>query len=282
MTRKRVILRRWLAALACVAALCLTTALGFWQLGRAAHKEALHAAQQARAASAPLAAHAVQAALQAAPHAEAAVQQLLHQPVALQGQWLPLHTVYLDNRPMQGRPGFWVFTPLQLSSGAVVLVQRGWIARNFQDRLALQPIDTPTGTVTVQGHVAGEPARLYALGVNGPASVPASASAPPTAPIYQNLQLADWAQRTGLPLWPVTVVQSGPPSEGLQRAWPQPLSGVDKHYGYALQWFGIAAALLAMLLWFQVWVPLRRARTPQVGLHNNQYESGEQAHVRSP
>lgn len=277
MTHKRENLRKWLGVLACVAALCLASSLGFWQLGRAADKQALHAAQQSRGAAAPLAAGAVQAALQAAPSNDAAVQQLLHRPVALQGQWLAAHTVYLDNRPMQGRPGFWVFTPLQLASGDVVLVQRGWIARNFQDRLALQPVQTPAGVVTVQGHLAGEPAQLYALG-DGAHAMPA-----PGAPqIYQNLRLADWAQRAGLPLWPVTVVQSGPPSEGVLREWPQPLSGVDKHYGYAFQWFAMAAVLLALLLWFQLWVPLRRARTVRDGVKNNMQESGDPNNVLSP
>ena len=31
---------------------------------------------------------------------------------------------------MQGQPGFWVLTPLKLTSGGVVLVQRGWVVRD--------------------------------------------------------------------------------------------------------------------------------------------------------
>eukprot|EP01030_Chromulinospumella_sphaerica_P005789 gene5789-5664_t len=91
-----------------------------------------------------------------AAHAEA----LLHRAVTLQGRWLPEHTVYLDNRQMQGRPGFYVVTPLLLpDEKTVVLVQRGWVARNFQDRTQVPRIDTPTGPVQVQGRVAALPSR---------------------------------------------------------------------------------------------------------------------------
>ena len=52
---------------------------------------------------------------------------LLHRPVILHGHWLAAATVYLDNRQMNGRPGFYVLTPLQLDDRPeVVLVQRGW------------------------------------------------------------------------------------------------------------------------------------------------------------
>ena len=46
-----------------------------------------------------------------------------------------------------GRQGFIVVTPLQLegSAAATILVQRGWVPRNFQDRTALPPVDTPEG-----------------------------------------------------------------------------------------------------------------------------------------
>ncbi|MEG1374939.1 MAG: SURF1 family protein, partial [Comamonas sp.] len=78
--------------------------------------------------------------------------------------------------------------------------------------------------------------------------------------IRQNLNLTAYAQTTGLPLWPVTVVQTGAASEGLLRAWPQPSSGIATHQGYAFQWFAIAAVLAAMVLWFQFLRPARSAR----------------------
>ena len=251
MTRKRGNLRWWIATLCGVCGVLLGIALGLWQLDRAAQKKQLHAAAQAQA-EAPL--------LDAGLLSQRFAHNLrdggdagawLHRRIQLQGQWLAAYTVYLDNRQMQGRPGFYVLTPLQLEDGGVVLVQRGWIARNFQDRTALQPVTTPAGSVQVQGVLAGPPARLYALGQED--------VAPPQQPrIQQNLSLPAYAKATGLALWPLTVVQTDAASEGLLRDWPQPSSGIATHQGYAFQWFAIAAVLATMLLWFQFLRPRRR------------------------
>lgn len=257
MTRKRNNLRWWVAMVAGIGGVCLGIALGMWQLDRAAQKKQLHAAMQAQAAAPMLDAQTVRQHLlqlqQLSPsqQGEAAWAPWLHRPIRLQGQWLAADTAYLDNRQMQGRPGFYVLTPLQLADGGIVLVQRGWIARNFQDRTALQPVTTPAGSVQVQGVLAGPPARLYALGQED--------VAPSQQPrIQQNLSLPAYAKATGLALWPLTVVQTGAASEGLLRDWPQPSSGIATHQGYAFQWFAIAAVLATMLLWFQFLRPRRR------------------------
>ncbi|MET1115069.1 MAG: SURF1 family protein [Comamonas sp.] len=218
-----------------------TAALGRWQLDRAAQKQALAAAIEARGRQAPLEGQALRQALDAPP------VDVVHRPVALQGRWLAQYTVYLDNRQMQGRPGFFVVTPLELvgPTPAVVLVQRGWIARNFQDRTALAPVDTPTGLVTLAGRLALWPSRLYEM---APGADPVSE----TSSIRQNLDMAAYRRETGLPLQAVTVVQTGADSEGLQRNWPRVDAGVDKHYGYAFQWFGLSALMAVLYVWFQL------------------------------
>lgn len=250
MRRKGGNLRWWLATVAMGLGVVLGLALGMWQLERAGQKQRWQQALQVQQNAAVLEAAAVREKLAGGP---AALQAWWHRPIALQGQWMPEHTVYLDNRQMQGRPGFYVLTPLQLSPGEVVLVQRGWVARNFQQRQVLLEVDTPSGQVSVQGRLAGPPGRLFALGEG---DLPDAQN----PRIRQNLDLSAFAQSTGLALWPVTVVQTGAPSEGLLRAWPQPDSGIATHYGYALQWFAIAAVLAGMLLWFQILRPLRAAR----------------------
>jgi surfeit locus 1 family protein len=233
--------RFWAITLAAALGIAGTCALGRWQLDRAAQKQALAAAIEARGQQAPLGGPALRQAL-AGPAAE-----LVHRPVALQGRWLPQYTVYLDNRQMQGRPGFFVLTPLALAgpAPAVVLVQRGWIARNFQDRTALAPVDTPAGQVAVAGRLALSPSRLYEM----------AAGADPvseTSPIRQNLELAVFRSETGLPLLPMSVVQTGADGEGLQRNWPRIDAGVDKHHGYAFQWYGLSALMAVLYVWFQI------------------------------
>lgn len=226
-----------------------TAALGRWQLDRAAQKQALAAAIEARSQQAPLDGPSLQQAV------AASAEPLVHRPVALAGRWLPQYTVYLDNRQMHGRPGFFVLTPLELggSKPAVVLVQRGWVPRNFQDRTALAPVQTPTGQVLVTGRLALAPARLYEMATGAD---PVSE----TSPIRQNLDMAAYRRETGLPLLAVSVVQTAAASEGLQRDWPQVDAGVDKHYGYAFQWFGLCALMAVLYVWFQLFRRFIRPR----------------------
>ena len=44
----------------------------------------------------------------------------------------------------------------------------------------------------------------------------------------------------------------GDASEGLQRDWPVVGTGVDKHYGYAFQWFGLCGLMALLYVWFQI------------------------------
>ena len=68
-----------------------------------------------------------------------------------QGVWLDALTVYLDNRQMGGRPGFYVVTPLKLADGRAVLVQRGWAPRDLRDRTRVPSPPTPATRSTAAG-----------------------------------------------------------------------------------------------------------------------------------
>ena len=233
---------RMLILLAAVAGVAITAAMGRWQLGRAAQKEAITQARADQAALAVLDGRT----LAALESGSAAPEPLLYRRLALQGQWLGEHTVYLDNRQMHGRPGFYVLTPLRLQgTDAVVLVQRGWVPRHFQDRAALPTVATPAQEVRVQGHLAPWPSRIYDFG------------AVETGPIRQNLDFDAFRGQTGLPLLALSVQQSGPADDGLLREWPVPASGIEKHHGYAFQWFGLSALIALLYVWFQI-VQVRR------------------------
>ncbi len=238
--------RFWLITLATAAAMAVTSSLGLWQLSRAAQKQALQAATDASKALAALDNAQVAAIDDAAGH--------LHRPARLQGRWLAQYSVYLDNRQMNGKPGFYVLTPLVLDgSDTVVMVQRGWVQRNFVERERLPPVETPAGVVQVSGRIASAPPRLYEFTGAAPA---AGSSA-----IRQNLDLAAYSAETRLALRPFTVVQTGEASQGLLRDWPEPAAGTGKHYGYAFQWFGLSGLLGVLYVWFQFIAPRRKARS---------------------
>lgn len=230
--------RFWLVTLAAVLVAGTTLSLGQWQLRRAAQKEALQAAIESKNMLPALEGWALSAIKNIADE--------VHRPASVQGVWQPAHTVYLDNRPMSGKTGFWVLTPLALQgSNQMILVQRGWVPRDFTDRTRLPEISTPAGLVTVKGRMAPPPSKLYEF--KGAA----------TGRIRQNLDLDAFRLETGLPLFSGSLLQTGAPSEGLLREWAAPNLGVDKHYGYAFQWFGLCGLVLILYVWFQLILPLR-------------------------
>lgn len=233
-------LRFWLIAVAAVVGILVTASLGRWQLSRAAEKETLQSMLDARGRLPAVDGKTLLSG------AETLNDTLVHRAVVLEGHWLPEHTVFLDNRQMQGRPGFFVITPLQLGAPgeAVVLVQRGWAPRNFQDRIRLPEVQTPQGLVRVEGRVALPPSRLYEF--QGGDSTQGSSR------IRQNLDLAAFGTETGLTFAKLTVLQTGEAGEGLQRDWPVVVAGVDKHYGYAFQWFGLCGLIALLYVWFQI------------------------------
>jgi surfeit locus 1 family protein len=234
----------------------LTASLGVWQLSRGAQKIARSDAMRERMAMPPL------AALPALGEPNTAA--LHHRLVTVQGQWLHAHTVFLDNRQIvvqgKARVGFDVVTPLKLADGTAVVVQRGWVPRDFVDRSRLPPIPAPDGTVTVSGRYASTPPRLYEF----------KAHEDTLAKVRQNLDIDIYAREIGFALRPGSLVQvdgapaAKPPASGtsavpdLQRVWTLPDSGVARHHGYAFQWFALSALIGGLWLWFQVIQPRRK------------------------
>ena len=235
--------RTWVVWVAALVLMLLTARLGWWQLDRAAQKTAMQAAMDQRKALPPLlAAH--------WPAAEAEVQVQTHRRTQASGVWLGELSVYLDNRPLNGRSGFYLVTPLRLEDGTALLVQRGWLPRDANDRTRLPALPVAPGQVTVVGRIAPALPRLYEF--DGAAS----------GAIRQNLEIASFAQESRLKLkrW-VLVQEDGPdnPADGLLRQWPAPSTGVHKHYGYAFQWFGLSLLTLVLTVWFLLIRPRWRA-----------------------
>ena len=243
--------RRIVVLIATVLAVSATSALGTWQLNRAAQKLTLQAALESRQDLPELPSE------QLASSTAAAARQH-SQRTRLKGQWMAQHTVFLDNRQMNDKPGFFVVTPLKLSgSNEAVLVQRGWVPRNFVDRSVLPAVPTPTGEVEITGLIAPPPSRLFEFAGAAP------------GPIRQNLLLGEFTKEVGINLKPLSILQSDDPAssnaaDGLLRRWPQPGLGVQKHHGYAFQWFALSALLAGLFVWFQLIRPrLKRSAVEQ-------------------
>lgn len=240
--------RRWRSVIvlaATVVGVAVAARLGAWQLGRAAQKESMQASLDARSVL-PV----VETTDLARTAVEAAEQQ--HRRVRLRGKWLPERTVFLDNRQMNGRPGFVVVTPLQLADEqGAVLVQRGWAPRDMRERSAVPVVPSAAGVVEVVGNIAAPPSRLYEFS-------PDSSGA-----IRQNLDVVAFSRESGLALRPLSILQvdsDASTADGLLRQWSRPALDVHKNYGYAFQWFGLGALMAGLYVWFQLVRPRLRRR----------------------
>ena len=225
--------RFWLITVSAVLGVFVTLSLGRWQLSRAAQKENQQSAIDSQSRRERL----DNRALVALPDATLAI----HRTVKLRGTWVADKTVFLDNRQMNAKPGLYVLSPFLLEGTALaVLVQRGWVARNFIDRASVPNITAPAGVVEIEGRIAPPPSKLYELGGTE------------SGLIRQNLDLLRFKIETGLPLLEVSVLQTGFASEGLHRDWPVVGAGAEKNYGYAFQWFAMGALIAILYVWFQI------------------------------
>jgi cytochrome oxidase assembly protein ShyY1 len=222
---------RWLPFFAAAGVAAIGIALGQWQLRRAAEKDDIAARMAVRAAEAPLQLE--------APVRDPAALEFRH--VRLRGEFLPKWTIYLDNRPYRGMAGFEVVTPLKIAgSDRHILVDRGWVARDPADRTHLPRIETPSGTVTIEGIARLHASRLLQLGTAAPV-VPGA--------IVQNIEPGTFARASGLAMEPLVVEQTGAGGDGLTRDWSMAQDiGSDRHRAYAFQWFALAATAIIFFL----------------------------------
>lgn len=215
-----------------IAVALLTAQLGNWQVRRAHEKTELQERIDAGAA---------------APAIDARVETDVAdwRTVALAGRWQAERTIFLDNRVRDGRVGYEVLTPLRLDGDGVVLVNRGWTAGD-PARRTLPTLPTEAAPVAVVGTVRRPAARPFTL-----------ADEPARGLLWQYLDVARYRDWSGLPVRDWIVQQTSPAADGLARDWPRPDAGIDRHRGYALQWYSLAGLSLVMTGTYVV----RRLRT---------------------
>ncbi len=223
---------------ATVLIVALGVSLGQWQDRRAAGKIAQQQMLKERGSSGPL-----------AIGAQALTAEAVElRPVTVTGQFVRDWPLFLDNRPQQGKVGFYLLMPLRIAGSDMhVLVARGWLPRYTAEHSRLPEFSTPGGTVTVTGLAKASMGRVMQLGDPAPVQ--------PRA-ILQNLDAAQFAKASSLAVQPFFIEQSDPvaPGDTLARAWPAPALNVEKHQGYAFQWY----ALSVMALLFFVITGFRR------------------------
>ncbi len=218
------------AVTAAVALICL--ALGAWQLERLEWKTGLITQRRAAVQSAPV----------PIPKTLEEASRLEFHPVIAEGMFLHDEEIYLGAAsPSGGQPGFQVLTPLRLADGRIVFVNRGFVRselKNPEKRGAGQL----AGPVRVSGPLRlpkGKPGWL----------VPDNR---PDRNYWFWVDLPAMAAATGLSdVAPFYIDADATPNPG---GWPKggvtPVNLPNDHLQYAITWFALAAAAIAV---YVVW-----------------------------
>jgi surfeit locus 1 family protein len=219
--------------------MAVAIALGHWQMDRAAEKQGLRETLEQRGRAAAV--HVSGTPLDAA--------DIDLRRVEARGRFEPKAAVFIDNRIYRGAPGYHVIMPLRIGDGPMhVLVNRGWVAAG-PDRRSPPKIATPEGEVAVTGLALVPTGRFLELSTKVA-----------EGNVWQNLLIERYRQATRLEVQPFVIEQDSAADDGLVRDWPAPDVGIHKHYGYAFQWFALAATLFVFYLVTHV---RKRLRPPQ-------------------
>lgn len=217
-----------------VLAMALFCCLGIWQLDRGKQKEAMLARAQGILAArkpVPLSAAADPARAAAYDWAQA------------HGRFLDKPAVLLDNQTSEGRSGVRVYRAFQADAAATspVLVELGWIP--LPGDRTLPPIDSFAATTQVAGLLAPPPSAGLAAAVVSPqADGNLLATRLDHAALAGALELPTLAPRV-LRLDPALKVGYLRDLDILPNTLPP-----ERHLGYAVQWFGLALAVLITAL----------------------------------
>ena len=209
-----------------VVLLTLFVSLGHWQWQRGIGKQVVWAQYNKNSAAKPLGSRDFQS-----------IERFGR--MAMSGEFDPMHQFLLDNRSHNGQPGWEVLTPFELEDGRWILVNRGWIAfSGYRDRLPYPMIASERRSIT--GRIDELPSGGLALGHAAPA--PDNAWLKITSfPTHEEL-----AASLGKKIDRRILLLDADVPGGYVREWTPPGLPPDRHFSYAIQWWGFAVVLLVL------------------------------------
>lgn len=208
--------------------MCGLCELGFWQLNRAAQKETLieRYAQRSQQPVTDLATLLTQG------------NDVADLPLALQGSFLNQRNFLLDNRVINGQPGYFVITAFETQQG-IVLIDRGWIPANG-NRQQLPKIPA-ADSATITGIV-------YVPGTDAFTLKDDDFSHQQWPMLIQKIALEKMASLFDRPVAPFLLRLNKDTASSLVHVVPTQSITPERNYAYAFQWFAMAFAVLLLLL----------------------------------
>lgn len=201
--------------------------LGLWQLDRAAYKKTLAASFDRESAYTNI-------------YGDTPLKPF--QPIRSRGRYLVDRQILIDNIVKEGRLGYYVVAPFEYASDQpLLLVNRGWLAKP-PTAGELPPIGVAPEETTIHGKAG----LLPRVGIRPGAAFEGAKSWPRIA-VYPNA--AEVAAELNREVLPFVLLLDPDEAAPMRREWQPAVSGPATHYGYALQWFAMAAAVLAIAAW---------------------------------
>lgn len=225
----------WFMVTLVVSALCI--GLGFWQLDRRSQRLERNAAALSGRE------------LPAVDLNGAAGIGLAQRRVTARGTFDHTRQIILRGHLWLGAPGVHVITPLRLSgSDAAVLVNRGFVP-SADGATPDTPVPEEAGEITLEAIAVPVPAT-------GDGGQPVERAGQVS---WRRMDLPTLRERLPYPLLDVYLLPTTPSAAG---PWPRradpPRLDEGPHLSYAIQWFGIAGAVLAFGVVFVLGVGRRR------------------------
>jgi surfeit locus 1 family protein len=246
--RQRSVLWRAVFVVLMLALMGLFVSLGIWQVERLGEKEALIArvAERMTAAPEPLPAADQWPTLDAASYD--------YRPVSVTGHFMPAETVLVftslgDARGQASGPGYWVMTPLALNTGGTIFINRGFVPERESERFR-DDADTPRGEITLSGIAReGEAVTSFTPGPNLERRIDWTRSI---------ARLAAQVDPSLAPFAPLYIDLPAGPQGSLPQGGETLVAFPNNHLGYAITWFGFAALIPFMLVF---WLLQERRRS---------------------
>lgn len=214
----------------------LLISLGFWQLDRADEKNRLLTLQQHRGEDDSV-----------VINAESVDDPLAmrYRNITVSGQYDATQHILLDNRVVNGKPGYFVITPFRIQhSVKAVLVNRGWVPMNL-DRTIL-PVLPKLNTQATQ--ISGRINTFPRVGIKLQGAEIPTATEPA---VVQLIDAEVLSKQLGYPLFGFQVELDPDMPDGFLRHWQKAtVMPPEKHVAYAVQWFALALTLTGIFFFY--------------------------------